>query len=183
MNKGRVVEAEDGRLAILSVCIDLSGQQQAEENLRLANSRFRIAMQLTRADVWEYDIPTRTIVRFDPEDAWVKGAQEITGAPECLVECGWIHPESGEAVLRAVREVEEGARQSVCEMQALCKDDRYRWFRLTCTVIQQKDGKAVRMLGVSENIDHEKEKERQYKRLLPRLAEGFPHRALYQERL
>ena len=46
-------------------------------------------------------------------------------------------------------------------MQALCKDDRYRWFRLTCTVIQQKDGKAVRMLGVSENIDHEKEKERQ----------------------
>ena len=166
LDKGRVVEAEDGRLAILSVCIDLSGQQQAEENLRLANSRFRIAMQLTRADVWEYDIPTRTIVRFDPEDAWVKGAQEITGAPECLVECGWIHPESGEAVLRAVREVEEGARQSVCEMQALCKDDRYRWFRLTCTVIQQKDGKAVRMLGVSENIDHEKEKERQYKRLL-----------------
>lgn len=31
LDKGRVVEAEDGRLAILSVCIDLSDQQQAGE--------------------------------------------------------------------------------------------------------------------------------------------------------
>ncbi len=166
LDKGRVVEAEDGRLAIISVCIDLSTQQQTEEMLRLADSRFRIAMRLTRADIWEYDIPSKTIIRFDPEDTWVKGPEEIHGAPECLIECGWIHPSSADDILRAIRKIEEGARQSICEIQSLCKDGQYRWFRLTCTTIQQKDGKPVRVLGVSENIDKEKEKELQYDRLL-----------------
>ena len=56
--------------------------------------------------------------------------------------------------------------RNACEIQALCKDGQYRWFRLTCTVIQQKDGKPMRVLGVSENIDGQKEKEFQYDRLL-----------------
>ncbi|BDF57237.1 hypothetical protein CE91St36_00540 [Christensenellaceae bacterium] len=166
LDKGRVVKAEDGRLAIISVCIDLSQQQQSEEMLRLADSRFRIAMQLTHADIWEYDIPSKTIIRFDPEDTWVKSPEKISDAPECLIKRGWIHPDSADTALRAIRAIEEGALRNACEIQALCKDGQYRWFRLTCTVIQQKDGKPMRVLGVSENIDGQKEKEFQYDRLL-----------------
>ena len=48
--------------------------------------------------------------------------------------------------------------KSVCEMQALCKGRQVPLVPPHLHRDPAKDGKAVRMLGVSENIDHEREK-------------------------
>ncbi len=74
-----------------------------------AEERYRIALQQTHMNVWEYDIPNRRLILTESAREHHGFGEIVENVPEYLIESGHIHPDSVKEVREMYRKIREGA--------------------------------------------------------------------------
>lgn len=155
---GGLATMQDGTNAIIRMTMDITERKQLEEQLQRAERMFNMARKHTMLNVWEYDIEHRVLIR-DPNSQRLRYLPlQVDRVPESLIEMGLIHPDSISADRSLYERMMAGEKEVSAEIQVRgCKEEPFWWEKVTYTVIDDKDGKPVWAIGVSEDITAQKE--------------------------
>lgn len=141
------------------VVVDITARKKVEEEARINEKRFRIALAQTDSSIFEYDIQKHSMLHGD-RSALYYGLQQYTeNVPDSLVECGLIHPDTVDVFLEMYERIRCGAPTATCNIKARLTDDNYAWRRITMTTIFDESGAPVQAIGILEDIDEQVKRE------------------------
>lgn len=141
------------------VVVDITDRKQMEEKLRIDEERFRLALAQTENTIFDYDISTKIMMHAGKAADAYGLADKTVNVPESIIEAGLIHPDSISDYLEMYRSIHTGAKSAFCVVRAKLLGGRYAWRRITMTNIFDNDGKAVKAVGMLEDIDEQMRRE------------------------
>lgn len=150
---------DHGAAAAHCVVVDITDRKQMEERLRIDEQRFRLALAQTESTIFDYDIETKIMIHADKSAQHYGLSYETHNVPDVLVETQLIHPDTAKDFLEMYRQIRHGAPTASCVMQARSADGTYAWCKITLTTIFDCEGKAVRAVGMLEDIDAQMRRE------------------------
>ena len=145
-----------------------------ENELRLAEERYRIAITCGNSLLWEVDIQTQTIrqsaeiaARFGHENAIVPNV------PDSLLEQDHVHPDSAIALQRMFRDMFAGKDASEYFLRCLL-DGEFRWIKTRFRVLRNVKGVPYYAVCISEPVPSIEAEMRHFEQehQLASLAEG-----------
>lgn len=158
LDSGRKVPLADGTVKINSVIMDITSRKTIEEELRLEQERYRVALRSVTDVLFEYEVETDTLVEFRrPEGATDENPlqeRRIPGYSSRMKDGFWLvledfkrlpdMLEDGQTATFDVRRssIEPGARQG--------------WVRLHVMMVRDPAGKPVRVIGSWKDVTDER---------------------------
>lgn len=137
------------------VIIDITNRKTVEEEARISERRFRIALSKTDNSIFEYDIPSKVMIHGD-RSAGNYGLQNITGnVPYSLLENGTVHLDTAEVFLEMYRKIREGEPTASCLVKVRLKDGYYAWRKISMTTIYDENNEAIQAIGFLEDVDEQ----------------------------
>lgn len=152
---GTFVQEQAGK-AVVCVVMDITKRKKMEEEMRINEERFRIAFAQIDSTIFDYDIKTRVMIHADKSGEMYGIAHRTENVPDSLVEGGVIHPDTAKVFLEMYHKIRTGAPSASCEVKTHLVEGRYIWRRIMMTNIFDDQGRAVRAVGVLEDIDEQK---------------------------
>lgn len=149
----------NGIPAANAVVVDITEQKQIEEQLRINEERFRLALAQTDSTIFDYDIATKVMMHADKSAEKYGLSYETHNVPDCLVESKLIHPDCAEVFLEMYGKIRAGEPSASCVIQARTTQQHYIWQKITMTNIYDHNGVAVRAVGILEDIDRQTRRE------------------------
>lgn len=143
---------------------DITEQKEIEQELKISEERFRIALSHSKINVWEYDIVNKTILQMGDQSGEISIKQE--NVPESCLKTGYVHPETADAFIELYDKIRAGEKVARATVKVMTKSGEYRWVKMVYTNVFDKDGKPIRAIGLSEDISSQFETEAQYQREL-----------------
>jgi len=149
--------------------------QRMRRQTALKNSEERYALAQKAADIgsWDWNIVTGGLLwseRIEPMFGFAKG--QFGGTYEAFLQS--VHPDDRDFVVRAVNAcVKDGADYKI-EHRIIRPDGTVRWVSETGDVMRDAEGKAIRMLGVVQDITDRRRAEQEVRKL----NEELEHRVL-----
>ncbi|MEW6210215.1 MAG: PAS domain S-box protein, partial [Acidobacteriota bacterium] len=125
------------------------------EALSESAERLRLAIESSRMGIWDWDILTNQ-VRWEEHLHHIFGLTQgsFGGTPEAFLNL--VNPADSEKIAQAVTSaIEEGAPYNV-EFRLRESDGQVRWMASQGQVYRDKTGRAVRMVGVGQDITERK---------------------------
>ncbi|SKB55405.1 PAS domain S-box-containing protein [Salegentibacter holothuriorum] len=142
-------------LEVQGVGIDITERVKAEKALKESNQRYELVSKATSDAIYDWDCETGQIT-------WSEGYTKIFGYPtEELTSdidswCANIHPED-KLVLEDLFAIIEGKSDTwEAEYRYRRADNKYAFVIEKGTILRDKKGKAIRMLGAIHDITHRK---------------------------
>jgi len=126
--------------------------------LQSSEERYSLAQKAANIGSWDWDIVTGRLVwsdRIEPMFGLVRG--QFDGTYEAFLEC--LHPDDRQSVIDAVTACVESKEDYRIEHRIVWPDGTVRWVSETGDVVRDAAGKAVRMLGVVQDITERKHAE------------------------
>lgn len=156
-----VTHLNDGPYVLIGMVMDITERREMELRLRRTEQLFKIARRHTRLSMWEFDIRNMRILQTEESRESHGSGEIVENVPESLIESGYVHPESVEAIRRMYRKLAEGENAVGVEVRIRTKgtEDEYWWERINYTIIQWDSGQPVWAVGVSEDITAYREAE------------------------
>jgi PAS domain S-box-containing protein len=135
----------------LYTCHDITQRKQTEEALELSEERYALAQRAANIGSWDWDILTGVLTWSDTIEPMFGFDPGKFGATyEAFLNC--IHPEDRQYVIDSVDTcVKDGEHYNI-EHRIVWPDGTTRWVSETGDVIRDEDGKAIRMLGIVQDI-------------------------------
>ncbi len=139
------------------VAIDITDRKKAEEALLKSEERYQLAESVTKIGTWDWNILTGALAWSETiEPLFGFGRGEFGATYEAFLRV--VHPDDRQRVIDAVNAcVEKGSDYHV-EHRIVWPDRSVHWVLETGNVIRE-NGKAVRMLGVVQDITARKKAE------------------------
>ncbi len=132
------------------VTIDITERRKIEEALRTNEERLRIAVETARLGNWHLEIASG---RLECSAICKANFGRAPGAGFDYADLlASIHPEDRAAVQAAVREAIENSSIYRAEYRVLWPDGTQHWIVASGQVIQDEDGKASHMVGVTLDV-------------------------------
>ncbi len=141
----------EGRPATLNFLSDITERKEATEALRESRERFRVAAECASDLIYEWDFASDTLEWYGDIDRAL--GYDPGGFPRTLD--GWlsaIHPDDLPRMEEAVRKQREGSRSVHTEYRIRGRDGDWLQWIDRGTVILDKNGKPVRMIGVCTDV-------------------------------
>ena len=176
----------DGTISSLFVQgYDITAQKRAEDDLRISNERWKLAIEGTGDGVWDWDMQTNEV-------AYSKRWKEMLGYAES--EIGntvdeWrnrLHPEDAASTLARLQECIDGKVSSFQDEHRLrCKDGAWKWMMARAIVVARDERRRpLRLTGTMTDISAKKESdERIWRHANFDTLTGLPNRRLFRDRL
>lgn len=152
---------DDGRLMIFGR--DITERKQAAEELKESNHRYNLVSQATNDMVWDWDLVTGKVYRN--KEGWKK----IFRTGDYDAEVGeiddWnerVHPDDRAVVQEVVRQIQRSEKdffEVECRMRR--DDGTYAYVHDRGNIIRDTQGKALRLIGATQDITRRKEAELQ----------------------
>lgn len=160
---GRVAFDAVGRpVRLIGISQDITAQKQAENALRDAEARLRIAVQAAGLGTYDIDLATRVVVRSERY-------AEMLGQPAQLVVrledmSNGVHPLDRERYATTISAALDpsGDGLAQCEVRVLLPDGSLRWHRNTSlTLFEESNGGRVprRIVGSALDVTEQHERE------------------------
>ncbi|MEG1988859.1 MAG: ATP-binding protein, partial [Oscillibacter sp.] len=158
---GKNILAEDGRPAIISVCIDITARKELEEALRENRQRYDLALDGAGLAVWEYDIVNHRVLGESQMRGVYSGVTE--DVPEALIRDGLVREDSVEALRELYRRVHAGRTRASADIWMRLPWQEGWWCqRITYSQVLDEAGTPVRSYGVGLDVTVTKQSERLY---------------------
>ncbi|MGC2856383.1 PAS domain S-box protein [Novispirillum sp. DQ9] len=142
---------------------DVSRRAEAERRLRVSEERLQRSQVFANIGSWEWNIVSGDLY-------WSDRIGPLFGYPPGELETSYdnfvtaIHPDDRDAVLRAVDACVTGGADYDVEHRVVWPDGTVRWLQEKGDVVRDEDGRALRMLGVVQDITRIKEAEAGHRR-------------------
>ncbi len=155
------LRSEDGSVhGAIGVALDVTERRRAEEDLRLSDERFVLLGRATSDMAWDWDLETDSIWRNENLTTMFGYTAEDMEPAGAWWELH-IHPEDRDRVIKGIHEViDHGERYWGAEYRWQKKDGSYVTVLDRGYVLQDEEGKPVRMVGSTMDITARREEER-----------------------
>ena len=164
LQRGRVIErdAEGRTLHVAGICIDIDERKREEVGQREHESRLATALWGARAAFWTWHVPTNKGTRSALWYAMTGYTREQWDSVP-LPFTSRLHPEDREQTLAAARAHIEGRSESMeSEYRIRTADGGWKWMLGRGRSVEwDLEGKATLVIGVSLDIDAQKQAEQQ----------------------
>lgn len=147
-DSGRVVLAEDGRRAIISVCLDISEERRREEFLRVAEERFYTLLRHSSNGLWEYDFATKSLLASPKWSKYLTKELRYDEVPESIIEAGIVSPETADDYRALYGRMVQGEREVSSIVGIRGPDGKYREKRLSYSVVPDLEGNPLKAIGI-----------------------------------
>ena len=132
------------------------------EKLRISEERFHIALDKTNVYIWEFDLIKREFLNSTKTVEYYGSDLIIQDAPYAVIERGFIHPDTVQDYLDIHQKLYNGEKTATCMIQARNLQGEYIWHRITYTNIFDEFGDPIKAIGISEDINAQKQLEIRY---------------------
>ena len=180
------ITAADGSVSGLFVQgHDITPQKRAEDDLRISNERWKLAIEGTGDGVWDWDMQRDEVAYSARWKAMLGYAESEIGTS--LDE--WrsrLHPDDAPSVLALLQECIDGKQASFkSEHRLLCKDGSWKWVMARAVVVARDERRRpLRLTGTTTDISAKKESdERIWRHANFDPLTGLPNRRLFRDRL
>lgn len=155
-----LLTASGARKGYVSVSMDITELVETQQQLKISEERYKVALEQTNGSIWEYDFFTKKLSLLSSTEKTSLGTggpgSVFENAPDSLFESGLLHPDSREAFSQAFKDAYTGHKLSTCEIQVKTCDNSYRWFKLSANTIYDEQGKPLRSIGVTLDVTEQK---------------------------
>ncbi|MEH1826100.1 MAG: PAS domain-containing protein [Nostoc sp.] len=170
---GQVVRVVGASTDITEQQAALQERQQIETNLRESEERIRLATNAAELGMWFWNITTNEVIWTDKCRQLFGVSLEAEISFEIFLNC--VHPEDRQCIHEAIaRSIEERVDCDI-EYRILWSDGSIHWIAAKGRVFYDAEGKAVRMMGTTQDITQRKQVEndlRQRETQLRRLVDS-----------
>ncbi|MEG2139677.1 MAG: PAS domain-containing protein [Bilophila sp.] len=157
--KARLAKNKDGDEVIDGVFIDITDRKATLENLYISEERYRLLSELTDAIVYEYDIKNDSVYvspRWEERFGYPFGQSEVVFK---LQGSDVVFEEDKQALYGMLEKLMTGTQNAECEYRVKVITGEYIWCRNIATVVKDKDGTLVKILGKIFDIDTAKKEQ------------------------
>lgn len=144
--------------SLLTVTIDVTGQKQAEDNLKEAEKRFSLALEGAEMGLWDWDMINNKVY-------FSKLWKSMLGYDENEIENsfeGWKklwHEDDVQKIEKAIKDYLNGKTEKYEIIHRLkTKNNSWKWILTRGSLLRQKDGTPYRWVGTNVDITNEKER-------------------------
>ncbi len=145
-------------------------RRRAEMALRSSEERYALAQKAAKIGSWDWNIITGKLLwseRIEPMFGFARGG--FGGTYEAFLQS--VHPEDRQFVVDSVNACAERGHEYRIEHRIVWPDGTVHWVSETGDVFRDPTGKAVRMLGVVQDITERKQAEQQVRKLNEQLEQ------------
>ena len=165
-------DREGNVLGLVGIARDISSRKQAEEALRLSETRLKLALEAADNGVWDWNITTGEAY-FSPQFQQMVGYE--VGELEAHVN-SWVNlvnPDDLPKVQEALNLHLEGRTSAYqAEFRMRRKSGEWQWIFSTGKIVERDEaGKTLRMLGTHQDISERKQAEKEEQKFIA-LIEG-----------
>lgn len=158
--------AQSGGGIWICAFMDISAQKRVEDELRVREEEYRIAVRQSDKIVLRYDIAADTVY-FPPESAEMFQCSSISDLSVWLEQNDVVNPESREALRELYAMIVSGARNAgntVLQLNLHCDECEYEWYRVAYSLIYREDGTPTQAVVSLQNVSEQHEREIAYRR-------------------
>jgi len=152
------------------------------ESLKHREERYELAQRAAHIGSWDWDIRTGGLVwseQIEPMFGFNHGEFGVTY--ESFLDC--VHPEDRQKVIDSVNACVEEGKDYAIEHRIIWPDGTVHWVSETGDVIRGEDRKAIRMLGVVQDITKRKNAEEALRKARDELEQKVEERTAELVRL
>lgn len=157
LDKGKLLQNEDGNECFCCILIDITKRMSIEEELRLSLERHKIIMDQAADIIFEWDI---VCDKLSFSSNWHKkfGYDPIENQISRTIPLSKnIHPEDIPAFVKIMRDTAAGVPYSEVEFRISDSTGQYYWNRIRATAQFDSTGRSIKAIGVITDISAEKE--------------------------
>lgn len=172
--RGTPVKMPDGHLVCYGMFTNVDVIREMHKRLEESEESMRAAMNHAGMSFLEYD-PEHHLAHCDRNSQQIQGVPEwMENFPDSWYEREITHPEDVPILKQALREVEAGAAEAVCELRERTVAGTYRWKRVCLISMYDWGEKRTKILATEIDITHQKEAELFYQQRLAQLRSAMP---------
>ena len=137
---------------------DVTRLYDVQRSMEIYQRRLQLGQKYANIGTWDWNIATGELF-------WTERIWPLFGYAEGELEATFenfraaVHPDDRESVLNAISASIESDTPYRCEHRVVWPDGTVRWLSETGAVVRDEGGKAIRMLGVVQDIDDRKRAE------------------------
>lgn len=144
----------DGRFGVVCYFYDLSERQRLEAALKDSQHRLQLALQSGRMLAWEYDPASELMHLSNSSTLVLPLSKDQTRVPIKDIHA-LIHPDDvAQHRAKVERTIRDGGSYQSTYRQV--RDEQVLWFEENAQAITDASGKALRLVGVTQNITERK---------------------------
>ncbi|HYD61129.1 MAG TPA: EAL domain-containing protein [Noviherbaspirillum sp.] len=180
------ITAADGSVSGLFVQgHDITPQKRAEDDLRISNERWKLAIEGTGDGVWDWDMQANEVA-YSARWKAMLGYEESEIGNSLDEWRSRLHPDDAPAALALLQECIAGKQTSFkSEHRLRCKDGSWKWVMARAVVVARDERRRpLRLTGTTTDISAKKESdERIWRHANFDPLTGLPNRRLFRDRL
>lgn len=156
--RAKQVQYDNPNPVMLITTTDISQFKAREEQLIEINQRLQAAFDQTSKQIWEVDLATRTFSTFAQGGTRCSLEKTPLQFPNDLIEGGWVHPKSVARLQEFAQELLGGRTQGYGNFAVRNRDTGYySWASVSYRMLYDDVGRAVRAVGLLENLSQNRD--------------------------
>lgn len=151
---GNCTENKDGKHTLSVVIVDISGQKRMHEIILLQGEKYRIAAELSKDILFEYNI-SKDEMNFSEKYKELYGRDPVVSdfTKDCKKRRSLIHPDDWGIYMELCQELSYGTGFIKSEYRIKDRLGEFIWTQLMGKTIFDDDKKPVRVIGKIVNVD------------------------------
>jgi PAS domain S-box-containing protein len=152
------IEREGRTIGFTAVKVDITDRRLMEEALRESEERLRLALAAGQMGAWDVDLAT-DVTRWDRKEFALLGVEEGNVTPSSLEFYRRVHVDDRPLVQESAKKALEETGAFEHEFRVVRPDGEIRWLAAKGQVLNDRQGRPVRMVGINFDVTERKRTE------------------------